>query len=51
MIWYDYGTPEWHTYAADYQEVTGTERLPESRVGGRGNWFRILGALKRKRTA
>jgi hypothetical protein len=47
MVWYDYDTPEWHTYAADYQEVRGTMRLPESRVGGRGNWFRILGELKR----
>jgi hypothetical protein len=50
MVWLDHGTSEWNVYANDYREVRGAEKLPESRIGGRGNWFRLLGE-QRKRQA
>lgn len=43
MVWLDYGTPEWDVYATDYREKRGVERYPENRIGGRGNWFHLLG--------
>ncbi len=43
MIWLDHGTTEWQAYANDYRDVRGAEKLPETRLGGRGNWFRCLG--------
>lgn len=46
MIWLDHGTHDWLTYAGNYREVHGVEKLPESRIGGRGNWFRWLGEKK-----
>ena len=49
MVWLDHGTDEWKIYAADFCEATGAEKLPETRRGGRGNWFRQLGEPKRKR--
>lgn len=42
-VWWDHLTPEWTIYAKDFKDVTGAEKLPESRKGGRGNWFRWLG--------
>jgi hypothetical protein len=50
LIWLDYGTEEWRIYAADHREATGTEILPKSPIGGKGNWFRLSGA-RRTRTA
>lgn len=49
MIWLDHGTEEWQLYAADYREARGADKLPENRIGGRGNWFRWLGETKQKR--
>jgi hypothetical protein len=46
MVWCDYGTEQWQMYADDYREARGVEKLPENRIGGRGNWFRILGEPK-----
>lgn len=43
MIWFDYGSEEWVIYARDYRDVRGAEKLPESRIGGYGNWFKLLG--------
>lgn len=48
VIWFDYGTKDWTLYAADYAEVRGAQIMPESRRGGRGNWFIKLGELHRK---
>lgn len=47
MIWCDHGTPEWNAYAADWREATGTDKLPERRIGGSGNWFKWLGERQR----
>lgn len=49
MVWLDHGTPEWQIYADDFREAKGVEKFPESRIGGRGNWFRWLGEGKQKR--
>lgn len=49
MVWLDHGTSEWAIYAEDYREARGAERLPENRVGGKGNWFRWAGEAKQKR--
>lgn len=46
MVWADHGTTEWQTYAQDYKDARGVDKLPESRIGGRGNWFRWLGERK-----
>lgn len=43
MVWFDYGTPEWQIYANDFRNTRGAEKLPETREGGRGNWFKWLG--------
>jgi hypothetical protein len=51
MIWFDHGTSEWQAYANDYREVCGAEKLPENRVGGRGNWFRWLGERHKAKSA
>lgn len=47
MVWIDHETPEWVAYADNFREATGADKLPETRIGGRGNWFRYLGE-KRK---
>lgn len=49
MIWIDHDRDEWQVYADDYREARGAEKLPESRIGGRGNWFRYAGETKQKR--
>lgn len=49
VIWFDWGTEEWHTYAEDFRQVTNSIVLPESRREGRGNWFVRLGESHRKR--
>jgi hypothetical protein len=46
MVWFDHGTMEWTAHANQWREARGTEKLPESRIGGRGNWFRWLGERK-----
>lgn len=47
-IWFDHDTSEWDCHAEDYRNVrNGAEILPESRVGGRGNWFVYLGEAMR----
>ena len=51
MIWLDHGTPEWDLYAADFREKRGADKLPESRPGGRGNWFVLLGEPAQRRRA
>ena len=43
-LWTDYGTTEWDDYAADYETVKGTARMPENYIGGRGYWFYKDGA-------
>ncbi len=48
MVWLDYGTAEWQTYADDFREVRGVDKLPETRNGGRGNWFRLLGEARKQ---
>lgn len=47
MVWFDHGSEEWTLYAADWREATRTDKLPERRIGGVGNWFRWLGETKR----
>lgn len=47
MVWLDHGTQEWDLYAADYRNATGVDKLPESRIGGKGNWFRWMGEARR----
>jgi hypothetical protein len=52
LIWLDYGTEEWLTYADDYREVRKVAIFPSIYIGGRGNWFAKDGEavrLKRKR--
>lgn len=51
MVWLDYGTQEWQIHADDYRNVRGAEKLPETRIGGRGNWFRIRGEADKERRA
>lgn len=51
MVWLDSGSDEWTTYAEDYRTVTGAEKLPETRNGGRGNWFHLLGQATAKKRA
>ena len=54
FVWWDYGTSDWATFGDDYRSVHGTELMPERYIGGRGNWFVILGEImrpKRKRRA
>ena len=46
MVWFDHGTMEWQAYASNYKEAHGVDKLPETRIGGRGNWFRWLGERK-----
>lgn len=48
MVWLDYGTDEWDMYAANYHDVRGVELLPQSRIGGKGNWFRWLGEKQQR---
>jgi hypothetical protein len=43
MIWFDHNTTEWQAYALNFREAHGVDKLPENRIGGRGNWFRWLG--------
>lgn len=43
-LWTDYGTAEWDDYAADWQDVRGTVKLPENYIEGRGFWFYKAGA-------
>jgi hypothetical protein len=53
-VWYDHGTENWDLYAKDIEEVRGAACFPESRVGGRGNWFFKLGerlAPRRRRAS
>jgi hypothetical protein len=49
MVWFDHGSEEWTLYADDFRNTRGVEKLPESRIGGRGNWFVWLGEQQRKR--
>lgn len=49
MIWCDHETPDWAAYSRDFQEVKGTVILPETRIGGRGNWFKINGETRGSR--
>ena len=49
MIWFDHGTEEWNLYAEDFRGVHGVEKMPESREGGRGNWFVRLGASTKRK--
>lgn len=52
MIWLDHGTDDWDTHAADYRSVMGgAEILPQTRPGGRGNWFYYLGQATAKKRA
>jgi hypothetical protein len=51
MVWLDYGTQEWELHAADFRGITGAEKMPEIREGGRGNWFVILGEAARRHAA
>ena len=46
--WFDYGTALWTQYAEDFKDAHGTEKFPENRFGGRGNWFVVLGETRRK---
>jgi hypothetical protein len=39
IVFLDYGSEDWLTYAADYKTVTGTAIFPSIYLGGRGNWF------------
>jgi len=43
MVWLDYETEEWRCAADDYRDQHGVELQAESRLGGRGNWFRMGG--------
>lgn len=47
MIWFDQASDEWACHAKDYLTVRGAELLPESLIGGRGNWFVYLGEAAR----
>ena len=48
MVWLDYGTPEWKAYAQDHCQFRGiTSLIPQSRIGGKGNWFVWLGEMAR----
>lgn len=49
FVWYDYGRFEWLEYAKDYREVKDCDIFPETRPGGRGNWFVKLGERARPR--
>lgn len=49
MVWLDHDTDEWKAYAADFRMVRGADILPETRIGGRGNWFRAMGEIKGRR--
>jgi hypothetical protein len=52
MVWWDYGTFEWNEFARDYREVKLSDIFPETRSGGKGNWFVYLGeAARPKRVA
>lgn len=51
MVWFDHGTEEWRMYADDYRSARGAEIMPESRIGGRGNWFLSLGEATRRKRA
>lgn len=46
MIWCDHETQDWAAYSRDFQDVKGASIIPETRVGGRGNWFRINGETR-----
>jgi hypothetical protein len=48
--WFDHGTSEWTDYAAEYEEITATKIFPVRYIGGRGNWF-LLDLASRKRRA
>ncbi len=52
-IWLDFGTDEWASYAAEYEQAHGVTRMPSRRIGGAGQWFPIEGevayATRRKR--
>jgi hypothetical protein len=48
-VWLDHGTEEWALHAADFGRVRQAELLPETRIGGRGNWFVVLGEAARPR--
>lgn len=51
MVWFDHGTDDWNRYAKDYRDVMDAEILPQSRNGGRGNWFHYLGQATAKKRA
>ena len=46
-VWWDHGTWEWNTYAADFESVKGAVIFPVRYIGGRGRWFAEMGELAR----
>ena len=46
-VWWDYGTFEWVEFGKDYRDVKGSDIFPETRIGGKGNWFVYLGEAAR----
>lgn len=50
-VWWDYGTFEWTEFGKDYRDVKGSDIFPETRIGGKGNWFVWLGEAYRPKRA
>lgn len=49
MRWFDYGTVEWSQYAEDFRKTKGSDKFPESRLEGKGNWFVYAGEATRSK--
>jgi hypothetical protein len=45
QLWCDYGGENWLKYAEEYRQVYEASIFPVIYIGGRGNWFPIIGDL------